>query len=389
MSEPESISRTLHAVLDREPGLAELLEQSLTSARKWAEAELRPDLFAALEWPGTIEEYQDYVERFLRWVPRESGDDAWKKRDSDEEVDDREAHFYFLVSQKTGEKAPQDSEVFRAWMTEFTKRWGDFLDSPESFSPEVLQTFIDYSPRYRVWESLVDGAPNAPSGWLTANQFIARELNGGLRPIAEPDTNLVVTRPADCSFKAAYDVDADSNIPAAAVKKAKYGNIRQLIEGSAYADSFADGTFVHYMLPMHAYHRFHLPVAGRVAESFRIEGKVFMPVGIEDGQLQGIDDSTTGYEFSQTRGVVTLDTAGSEAGDIGLVAVIPVGMGHVSSVVLTATEDRHMAKGEEFGFFQFGGSDIILVFQQGVEVEIDRDQEFRFFGTPVARCRVR
>ena len=29
-----------------------------------------------------------------------------------------------------------------------------------------------------------------------------------------------------------------------------------------YADAFAGGTFVHYQLPVHAYHRYHLPVAG-------------------------------------------------------------------------------------------------------------------------------
>ncbi|MDN2497194.1 hypothetical protein FHY52_10885 [Nocardia nova] len=30
-----------------------------------------------------------------------------------------------------------------------------------------------------------------------------------------------------------------------------------------------------------------------------------------------------------------------------------------------------MAKGDEFGYFTFGGSDIILLFQKGVEIDID------------------
>jgi phosphatidylserine decarboxylase len=387
MNDPEAIIEQLRKTLEGEKGLADLLEQSLAKARASAEAELNPELFAALEWPCNLGEYEKYLRRFVRWVPHESDAEAWKneKRQA-QELSDRMSHFYFLVDQKIGDEAPQDVPAFRDWMTDFAREWASFLDTPESFSPEVLQSFIDNAPEYRIHESLVDGVPNAPSGWLTANQFIAREINGGLRPIAEPTSNLVVTSPADCSYQHTYDIDADSNIPATTVKNRKFGNIKQLIEGSTYADSFAGGTFVHYMLPVHAYHRYHLPVGGLVKESFRIHGKVFMHVGIEDHELQGSDSATSGYEFSQTRGVVTIDTAQSDCGDIGVVAVIPVGMAHVSSVVLTSVADKHMAKGEEFGYFQFGGSDIIILFQEHIDVQIDKSEEFQLVGTPVARC---
>ncbi|OBE98609.1 phosphatidylserine decarboxylase [Mycobacterium sp. 852002-10029_SCH5224772] len=386
MSEPESVIQQLRDVLDKEQGLDDRLERSLEQARRQAEAQLNPDLYAALEWPHDIGEYQDYLKRFIRWVPHESDAEAWKNENRQaQEVSDRLAHFYFLVDQ--GDKSPQDSGVFRDWMTEFARQWGDFLDTPESFNPDVLQSFIDNAPEYRIHESLVDGVPNAPSGWLTANQFIAREINGGLRPIAEPTSNLVVTSPADCKYQHAYEIDAESNIPATTVKNEKYGNIKQLIAGSQYSESFAGGTFVHYMLPVHAYHRYHLPVAGLVKESFRINGKVFMQVGLEEHEFASRDSATSGYEFSQTRGVVTIDTSQSECGDIGTVAVIPVGMAHVSSVVLTSVPGKHMAKGEEFGYFQFGGSDIIILFQEGVDPQLDKSEEFRLVGSPVARCR--
>ncbi len=387
MSEPDVIIHKLRKALDDEHGLGGSLEQSLVKARELAKAELNSDLFAALMWPTDIGQYEDYLKRFLTWVPHESDSAAWKNDNRQaQEVSDRMSHFYFLVDQRVGDRAPQDSDVFRVWMTEFACEWGRYLDTPESFSPKVLQSFIENAPEYRIYESMIDGVPNAPSGWLTANQFIAREINGGLRPITEPGSNLVVTSPADCSFQHAYDIDADSNIPATTVKNRKFGNIMQLIEGSAYADCFAGGTFVHYMLPVHAYHRYHLPVGGLVKESFRINGKVFMRVGIEDHKLKASDSATSGYEFSQTRGVVTIDTAQSDCGDIGVVAVIPVGMAHVSSVVLTAVEGKHMAKGEEFGYFQFGGSDIIVVFQQGVDPDVDKSENFRLVGTPIARC---
>lgn len=394
MGEQDGIIAQLHNALDEEQGLAGLLERSLIKARQSADGALKADLFAALEWPTGIDQYEDYLKRFIRWVPQESNASAWQEFQSGErqaqEVNDRVAHFYYLVDQEVDGATPQGSPAFRGWMTEFARQWGSFLDTAESFSPQILQSFIDNAPQYRLHESMVNGAPNMPSGWLTFNQFIGRELNGGLRPIAQPARNAVVVSPADCIFQHSYDVDGESNIPATTIKRThKYGNIKQLMAGSEHAESFAGGTFVHYMLPPSAYHRFHLPVAGRVKESFLVSGKVFMRVAIEDGEFSSSDSATSGFEFTQNRGVVTIDTADSDCGDIGVVAVIPVGMAHVSSVVLTAVEGRHMAKGEEFGFFQFGGSDIIVLFQNGVDPQIDTGTEYRLVGSPIARCRAR
>lgn len=392
MSDPDGIIERLRDTLDGSDGLGELLEQSLVQARATAETQLRPDLFAALEWPRNIAEYEDYLKRFIRWVPRQSNAQAWQEQAAEErqakEVNDRTAHFYYLVDQEIDGSAPQGSQRFREWMTEFSRQWGSFLDTADSFSPEILQSFIDNAPEYRLHESLVNGVPNMPSGWLTFNQFIGRELNGGLRPIAEPSSNVVVTSPADCIYQHSYDIDGESNIPSTTIKHThKYGNIAQLIDGSRYGDSFAGGTFVHYMLPPSAYHRFHLPVDGEVEESFLISGKVFMRVEISDREFQSSDSTTSGFEFSQNRGVVTVDTSGSDCGDVGIVAVVPVGMAHVSSVMLTGVQGQHMAKGEEFGFFQFGGSDIIVLFQEGVDPQIDTGKEYRLVGTPIARCR--
>lgn len=392
MSQPDAIINDLRHLLGKETGLGDSLERSLVEARKVAETDLDGALFEALEWPENIGQYEDYLKRFSRWLPRQSDAKAWQGNKREEghgkEVSDRIAHFFFLVDQRGGDAAPQDSAVFRGWMTEFTRRWGDFLDTPQSFGHETLQTFIDHAPEYRVHESLVEGAPNEPSGWLTFNQFFGRRLNGGLRPIAEPADNLVATSPADCVYQHAYDIDADSTIPAATIKNTHtYGNITQLIEGSRYAQSFAGGTFVHYMLKPSSYHRFHLPVSGLVEEAFRNSGTVYMHVSLEDRQFVSSDSATTGFEFTQNRGVVTVDTSASPAGDVGIVAVVPVGMAHVSSVVLTAVDGTRMAKGEEFGYFQFGGSDIIVLFQQGVDPHIDTSEDYRFVGTPIARCK--
>jgi phosphatidylserine decarboxylase len=70
----------------------------------------------------------------------------------------------------------------------------------------------------------------------------------------------------------------------------------------------------------------------------------------------------TGFQFTQARGLVVLATP------IGLVAMLPVGMAQVSSVILTAREGVTLRKGEEIGYFQFGGSDVVVVFEAASNV---------------------
>lgn len=395
MNAHDQIIRDLQATIDSDDrDLGALIERSLRKARELAEAGLNPELLAALDWPRSLPDYYDYLRRFIRWVPRQSDAAAWKKSAPEQryarEVSDRLAHFFWLIDQKVDDGRTaivENSDPFRDWLTAFARQWGGFLDTPESFSQEILDSFIRDAPEYHIEESLVNGRPNMPSGWLTFNQFFARELNPGLRPVYDPTNNMAVTSPADCAFQHCYDIDRSSNIPRTTIKETHhYGNIQQLIEGSRYADSFSGGTFVHYMLPPSAYHRYHVPVSGLVKESYVISGKVYMQVDLENHTLVSKDSAQSGYEFSQTRGVLTLDTSGSDHGGLGVVAVIAVGMGHVASVNLTAVPGTHVVKGEEFGYFQFGGSDIIVLFQRGVVPEVITDEEFRLVGSVIARC---
>jgi hypothetical protein len=72
----------------------------------------------------------------------------------------------------------------------------------------------------------------------------------------------------------------------------------------------------------------------------------------------------TGYQFVQTRGLVVIDSP------IGLVACLPTGMAQVSSVVMTAEVGQTLHKGEELGYFQFGGSDFVMVFERASNVQL-------------------
>jgi phosphatidylserine decarboxylase len=75
-----------------------------------------------------------------------------------------------------------------------------------------------------------------------------------------------------------------------------------------------------------------------------------------DGSLYPVDGDT--YQFAQERGLVVIDSP-----VVGLVAILPIGMAQVTLVNLTVESGATLTKGEEFGYFLFGGSDIVMLFQ--------------------------
>ena len=76
---------------------------------------------------------------------------------------------------------------------------------------------------------------------------------------------------------------------------------------------------------------------------------------------------SAGYQFVQARGLILIES------DIGLVAVLPIGMAQVSSVVLSVKKGDYVEKGQEISFFQFGGSAIVTVFQKEAKVVLNQE----------------
>jgi len=389
--------------LDSDSNLTALLEESIIKANSIASDTMDPQLYAAIQkingWPSNVDEWLLYIIEFSRWMPHQSDHEGWQDPDTgySQEVYDNLCHFYFLLDQQVGPNGNivvQNVDGFKEWLVDYANLWGDFLNTTESFSDEILATYENFAPYYRIQDSMINGKPNNPSGWLTFNQFFARELNPGLRPIDAKSTNSIVVAPADCTYRMQYAIDANSNINKTIIKKTHViGNIADLLDGSPHADAFANGTFVHYFLGPYSYHRFHAPVSGMVDECRAVNGLTYLEVNIAaNGQYDAPDNSDspaapeTGYQFNQARGIITIDTSNSKDGDIGIVGVVPVGMCQVSGVHMSATKNKMIAKGEEFGYFLFGGSDIILLFQEGKAPDINTCNKYRYYGTSISGC---
>ena len=71
----------------------------------------------------------------------------------------------------------------------------------------------------------------------------------------------------------------------------------------------------------------------------------------------------------------------------GLVAMMPVGMSQICSVnwLPSLHVGQQLKQGDEMGFFQFGGSDVVMIFQKGIDVNIVHGFELTLMGQHYAR----
>ncbi len=330
----------------------------------------------------SLADYLDWIDAFLRWIPSENAPGS--------EVYNRLCKFHFILDQPPvrglqNAIVPHDQAApltpLSAWMVRYAKALGDFLDTPESLTADSLKSFFD-SPNYNMSDYIV---PHG--GFKTFNQFFARNFKPGYRPIAAVADPRVIVSPADSTFAGQWEIRTDSKVTV----KNLHWSIDELLEGSPYRDRFVNGLFMHAFLGPNDYHRQHAPVAGTVLEARVIPGQVYLQViaepipGDPEGRqrlkpLRNFDaPDEAGYQFAQARGLVVLDSA------IGLVAVLPIGMCQVSSVILTAEKGVTLRKGEEISYFQFGGSDIIVLFEARSNVSFSAQPGVHYkIGTRIA-----
>jgi len=206
------------------------------------------------------------------------------------------------------------------------------------------------------------------------NQFFSRALvnRNVSRPISQPLAKEVVTAPGDVEINTIIaKLTEDTKIP---IKGIHQMNVSALLNGSKYASKFVGGTAFSCVLMPYAYHRFHSPVTGKLVEAVDVPGFLF---GIPDGKdwFGGGNTGQGNNNFNIFggfhRAYYIYDT-----GSYGYVAQIAVGLADVSTVCpsvnsdhwLSPGSDQHISitKGEEVGYFSYGGSLNILLFEPGV-----------------------
>lgn len=205
-------------------------------------------------------------------------------------------------------------------------------------------------------------------GYQNFNLFFSRELVTP-RPISSPDNDSIVVSPADAIVNM---IDDNITVNKPLSIKTQELSVYQLLNKSEYATCFEGGTAVSNILMPTVYHRYHSPVSGKVIESNEDVAGIYF--GIKDfPKLIHNGDVGYGYDYSIfehfRRGYLIIETQ-----HYGKVAMIPVGLNTISSVIFDpkfkkiTSDNTHqpIVKGEEVGYFQYGGSLNILLFEKGV-----------------------
>lgn len=255
-------------------------------------------------------------------------------------------------------------EPYRSWLIDYCKTWGRFLSSPDSWNKEYEEMMMQQEEL-----GMTNGWYEDPSNWKSFNDFFARRLiSPDVRPVASPGDNSVVVSPCDSTPQGVWEIDDESYIVTdkkIAVKSRVFNSVRNLITPeSPYCNEFAGGVFYHAFLNANDYHRYHFPLDGVIKEMRIVPGDDALGGKVTwEPVLQQyvVDCSVPGWQSIETRGLLILDTE-----EYGLVAVMPIGMSQVASVNFESSlkvGDR-VKKGDPLGYFLFGGSDFVLVFQK-------------------------
>jgi phosphatidylserine decarboxylase len=228
----------------------------------------------------------------------------------------------------------------------FSKWYGRKMNQRES-ALQIIPFFAQY-------DLDVDDFAKSPFDYKTFNEFFYRALRPDARPIAPGED--VAVFPADGRHLGFANVDTANGFY---VKGATF-TLAELFGSEEAARPFAGGSMLISRLCPVDYHRFHFPISGTTGETRAIGGWLYSvsPIALRRNLR---------YLVENKRAVTLVDSP-----RFGTVAIIEVGATNVGSIQQTFTAGQAVTKGAEKGFFAFGGSCVITVFQAG-RISFDAD----------------
>lgn len=184
-------------------------------------------------------------------------------------------------------------------------------------------------------------------GFRSFNDFFIRKFKPGKRPFAaEPDR---MPAPAEARYLAWERVAPEQVFPV----KGHHLSARAILGREDVARGFEGGPLMIARLCPVDYHRYHYPDDGRVLEHYRVDGKLHSvnPLALK---------ANSEILATNERYVSILETR-----NFGKLAYVEVGAMCVGKIVQSHPWDRPFARGEEKGYFLFGGSTVIVLGQPG------------------------
>lgn len=186
------------------------------------------------------------------------------------------------------------------------------------------------------------------------NDFFIRKLKKDVRPMSQDPCHLI--SPCDGRMLAYEHIDIHQLVQ---VKGQTY-SLQSLLQDNQLANQYQGGTCVVIRLNPSDYHRFHFPDSGIASTSKRIKGNYY---SVNPMVLAKIPEL-----YCQNKREFTI----FQSDNFGQMTIVEVGATCVGTIVQTYTPEQHVSKGEEKGYFKFGGSTVIFFIKAGI-VKIDED----------------
>ncbi|KAK4837897.1 hypothetical protein QYF36_009347 [Acer negundo] len=232
-----------------------------------------------------------------------------------------------------------------------SEKQGRKMNSVESAKdiPKFLDFFMDQIKLAEVKYPL--------EHFKTFNEFFIRELKPGARPIASPEHDDIAVCAADSRLMAFNSAEDSLRFW---IKGRKF-SIQGLLGRDICSEAFVNGTLVIFRLAPQDYHRFHLPVSGTIENFVYIPGSLYTvnPIAVNSKYCN---------VFTENKRVISIISTAH----FGKVAFVAIGATMVGSITFSKKEGDVVKKGDEFGYFSFGGSTVICVFEKDA-IQIDED----------------
>jgi len=188
------------------------------------------------------------------------------------------------------------------------------------------------------------------SEYKTFNEFFARKLKAGARPVDTPADHTRACSPADARMMVFQDLTVDTG---KWIKGAKF-TVENLLaaEGRQYVPKLQGGSMVIARLAPQDYHRWHLPIAGKMGKPIPIAGHLYTVNPI------AINHAVNVYTENK-RVLIPI-----ESEEFGFVLLVAVGAIMVGSIFVEPDEGKVQEKGALNGYFKFGGSTVLVLFEK-------------------------
>lgn len=209
-------------------------------------------------------------------------------------------------------------------------------------APETTARIVPFLEEYDLDPSEFEKTPEA---FTSFNDFFSRKLKPSARPLA--DTPVVL--PADGRH---LGFSRASEIESVFIKGQRF-DLTALLGSPELAAQYQDGSLILSRLCPVDYHRFHFPCAGTPDEPEILNGPLFSvsPIALRQ---------RLAYLWENKRTLTKLVTV-----DFGTVLCLEIGATCVGSIHQTFTPGEPVDKGAEKGYFAFGGSSTLLLFEPG------------------------